>query len=146
MQKRGFLCSTRIPDKIMENNMSVEECWFVYGFKFLNLYIGFLKYHSIGSAAEVDFDWEKVLASKNLIGWCHSHPDHFEVASGTDHKTMRSWVRTLEKSLICCIKCKTTIKGHVCYIFRRNKKTIENQKVKSILIHNLLICQHLTQL
>ena len=66
--------------------MFVEECWFIYGFKFLNLYIGFLKYHSTGSAAEVDFDWEKVLASKNLIGWCHSHPDNFEVTSEEDNK------------------------------------------------------------
>jgi len=121
--------------------MFVEECWFIYGFKFLNLYIGFLKYHSTGSAAEVDFDWEKVLASKNLIGWCHSHPDNFEVTSEEDNKTMRSWVRALEKPLICCIKCKTNKKRQNCYIFKRNQKTIEKQLTKSFLFNNLLICQ-----
>lgn len=84
---------------------SREECWFLYGIRIGAWYIGFLRHHSIGEWASVEFDWEKALESRFLLGWFHSHPDGITTPSSTDHKTMRSWVRTVERPLICGIYC-----------------------------------------
>lgn len=83
----------------------VEECWFIYGLRLGSLYLGFLKYHSSGTAVSVDFDWHKAL-SPLLIGWYHSHPgEKFLTPSSIDDSTMRSWVKGLGHSVLCGIIC-----------------------------------------
>jgi len=103
--------------------MFKERCWFLYGFKIGRIVIGWLKYHSEGETASVEFDWEKGL-NRFLLGWFHTHSDSFGLRpSSEDAKTMRAWVRTLERPLICGImheqKRKKEFLWRVCYLFKR---------------------------
>lgn len=101
-----------------------EKCWFVYGIIIFRLAIGKLVYSSEGKAHSVEFDWEKGL-SKILIGWFHSHPQGCGLyPSFDDERTMKSWVRTIERPLICGIMHKQREHGVFCYLFKReaNKK------------------------
>lgn len=90
-----------------------EDCWFLHGFKFGNVYLGFLSYHSSGERASVEFDWEKAFKSKNFLGWFHTHPGEKHLyPSSTDNKTMRSWIKATSRSFLCGIKCGDE---HMCY-------------------------------
>jgi hypothetical protein len=83
----------------------VEECWFIYGLRLGRIYMGFLRYHSSGTVASVDFDWHKAL-SPLFIGWYHSHPGIKALTpSEIDNSTMRSWIKGLARPLLCGIIC-----------------------------------------
>jgi hypothetical protein len=117
--------------------MFFEQCWFLWGFKIGPFLIGWTTYHSIGETCSVEFDWEKGL-SKFLLGWFHTHPKEISLEpSQEDQKTMRAWVRTLERPLICGIKHETR---YQTYLFKRNqdKKIVYNQ-LKSKMIKTMFI-------
>lgn len=106
-----------------------EECWFIHGIKIGGFYFGRLKYHSIGSWGAVDFDWEKALKSKTLIGWYHSHPSGIGASPSTkDHRTMRSWVRSIDKPLICGFFCDG---DQASFLFYQRKGEIVYSKLYS---------------
>lgn len=101
--------------------MFKEKCWFLYGIQIGRFVIGFLKYDSQGEECFVEFDWKKGLA-KFLIGWFHTHPTGVSLSpSSDDQKTMRSWVRTLEKPLVCGIMHEN--KKLKCYLFKRKTRS-----------------------
>jgi hypothetical protein len=108
----------------------VEQCWFLYGIRLGRLYLGFLRYHSEGTAASVDFDWEKALSPLQM-GWFHSHPGvKFLTPSSRDNKTMRGWVKARAKPLLCGIFCQGEQK---CYCYYKvgmdiNRETIVARK------------------
>jgi hypothetical protein len=82
-----------------------EACWFVYGLRTKALYLGILVRQSTGGPASVDFDWQRAFRHrKHLVGFFHTHPDGVDELSQTDHRTMRGWVTSLGKPLICGIK------------------------------------------
>jgi len=99
-----------------------EKCWFLYGIKIRNITIGYLKYSALGDSVSVEFDWKKCF-SKYLLGWFHTHSTYSSLyPSFEDIRTSRSWVRTLERPLVCGImyEHKTISKmQHSSYIFKR---------------------------
>ncbi|MDD5649834.1 MAG: hypothetical protein PHF86_05340 [Candidatus Nanoarchaeia archaeon] len=100
-----------------------ERCWTLYGFKIGKFIFGWLKYLDEGEEFAVEFDWRKGL-SKFIIGWFHTHPTTVTLnPSKEDKKTMRSWVRTLERPLICGImydhKKRREFLWRNCYLFKR---------------------------
>lgn len=82
----------------------VEECWFVYGLKIFDKFIGFKVYHSSGTPGAVEFNWEKAI-TKFLVGWVHTHPSGSTHVSYTDDKTMNGWAIGLGKPLLCVVVC-----------------------------------------
>jgi hypothetical protein len=84
--------------------MFKEQCWIIYGIKLGAYYFGLLKYESEGEVCSVEFNWKKGM-NRFLLGWFHTHPSHIDLLpSEEDSKTMRSWVRSLEKPLLCGIR------------------------------------------
>jgi hypothetical protein len=89
-----------------------EECWFLYGYRIslqpfsdTMLFIGYQKYHAIGSAVRVEMDYSQA-ANPRVIGWYHTHPyPRGTAASATDNSTMRSWVKSMYRSYLCGIRC-----------------------------------------
>lgn len=88
-----------------------EELWYLYGFRIENfipgkkIFIGFRRYHSEGTEAEVSMDFNTA-NSPYVIGWYHTHPGVSNTAaSSTDNRTMRSWVKAIYKTYICGIRC-----------------------------------------
>lgn len=118
--------------------MFKETCWFLFGIKLGPFYIGKLQFHSRGEECSVEFDWEKGL-SKFLLGWFHTHPHQVSLSpSGEDQKTMRAWVRTLEKPLICGIINESG--EQKSYLFKRDKnKKIVYQSLKTKLLKTFFI-------
>lgn len=82
-----------------------EACWFVYGLRIKDLYLGILVKQSTGGPASVDFDWQRAFKHrKYLVGFFHTHPEGVHELSQIDHRTMRGWVTSLGKPLICGMK------------------------------------------
>ena len=79
-----------------------EQCWFIYGFRRENTWYGFLRHHSVGGPASVNFNWKKA-ANPLIIGFFHSHPSGMINPSNRDDRTMGAWVRSEGRSLICGI-------------------------------------------
>jgi len=103
-----------------------ERCWFLYGFHFRKWYFGMLRYHSTGTAASVEFNWEKAL-SPFLIGWYHSHPGYkFLTPSEIDNKTMRSWIKGLNRSMLCGIFCSIHQR---CYCYYKSVQSTRRESV-----------------
>jgi hypothetical protein len=105
------------------SNQFKEKGWFLYGFIIKRLIIGFMIFDNEGEPHSVEFDWKKGLA-KFLIGWFHSHPRTAPLRPSTeDQRTMRSWVRALDKPLICGIiytqRTKKDSMWRSCYMFKR---------------------------
>lgn len=93
---------------MVEEGSFVERCWFIFGFRFRNLFIGIIVKHSIGSFGGVDFDWRQLLEyetleSKRLIGFFHTHPNQMMQYSSIDVTTMKAWNRSMGRDLICGI-------------------------------------------
>lgn len=80
-----------------------EKCWFIFGKKVKNTYIGWLKYSSEGNPASVSFNWSDA-AKRNLLGFHHTHPDGCLWFSSRDDKTMKAWVRAEGRPLICSVR------------------------------------------
>ena len=103
-----------------------EQCWFIYGLRLGRIYIGFLKYHSKGTAGSVDFDWHKALTPL-LIGWYHSHPGRkFLTPSSIDDRTMRSWIKATNKKLLCGIFCQDEQR---CYCYYKDGMDDDRESV-----------------
>ena len=82
-----------------------EECWIIYGYEWEDDKYGLLVYESEGTAASVDFDWEKVIKNAKIVqGFNHTHPGGHPSPSDIDDNTMKGWVKALGKSLLCGIK------------------------------------------
>jgi hypothetical protein len=113
----------------MNDEGFVERCWFIYGIRLGNIYLGFLKYHSRGTENGVDYqDWKSALNFFH-IGWFHTHPGvGFLTPSQIDNRTMRSWVRARNRPLLCGIFCG---KDKALYEYSRSKDWSKNRN-KSI--------------
>jgi hypothetical protein len=110
----------------MMDESFVEECWFIYGLRLGSIYLGFLKYHSKGTAGSVDFDWHKALTPL-LIGWYHSHPGRkFLTPSSIDDRTMRSWIKATNKKLLCGIFCQDEQR---CYCYYKDGMDDDRESV-----------------
>ena len=115
---------------------SVEWCWFIYGIRIGNQFIGFSKFSGTGSIASVGFDWKKGL-NPFVLGWIHTHPSEYGTRpSGTDDKTMRSWVKGLGRPMISAIACENEI---ACYDYHRAKDRSISRSLMNVEWGDLLI-------
>jgi hypothetical protein len=104
----------------------VERCWFIYGLRLGNHYLGFLRYHSVGTVASVEFDWHKAL-SPLFIGWYHSHPGIKALTpSSTDNATMRSWIKGRARPMICGIFC---AQEQRCYCYYKDGMDYKRESI-----------------
>ena len=117
-----------------------EECWILYGFriKFKEIakkfFIGFQKYHSIGTSSNVVMDY-KVVNSPYVIGWYHTHPGISNtIPSSTDNSTMRSWVKSIYKSYLCGIRCGAHDACYYYYVGGISKQNVTIVKKKVVFI------------
>jgi hypothetical protein len=114
-------------------NSFIERCWFIYGFRLGNLFLGIIIKHSQGEIANVKFNWEKIYDSKYLLGFFHTHPDGMLGYSDTDYRTMRAWVSCMGQDLICGIWNEQR-NLNACYLFKNNKTISKIKCVVSGLI------------
>lgn len=98
--------------------MKAEECWFIRGFKVGSYYFGKLEWHSKGSAASVDFDWEDAMRG-NVLGFYHTHPGGFSTPSTRDDRTMTAWVTAEGRPLLCGIFTGRSEKSQRCYLYTK---------------------------
>lgn len=116
----------------------VEQCWLLYGINIGQFYVGYLKYHSEGTPASVVFDWHTGL-SRFLLGWYHTHVNGSAIPSGTDNRTFRGWVKSINKPFLCGIigidgqKCYKYIKGGI----KRKTSVIYRSVLRSTVCCNL---------
>jgi len=104
-----------------------ERCWFIHGIRIgNNKFAGFLKYHSVGSPAHVHFDWSKAVGK--VIGFYHSHPSGISGPSARDHRTMKAWVISEGKPMICGIFCDGEYRT---FLYFRNGKEITCDEMKA---------------
>lgn len=115
-----------------------ERCWFLFGKKIGKRYIGFLKYHSEGSPAQVAFNWAQASKDK-LIGFLHTHPGGFPGPSARDDKTMKAWVRAEGKPLLCGIES-DGVKRFFLY-YKSYRKSIEAKQLSTKVIGNMVIAK-----
>ena len=119
-----------------------EDCWILYGIRIFNIFIGFKKYHSRGSASEVSFDYDTV-SKKSVIGWLHTHPGVKSITpSATDNRTMRSWVKSFYKSYICGIHCngrEAFYKYRLNGVSKKNVTMVKREKMKIEFIGSFFI-------
>jgi hypothetical protein len=113
----------------------VEDCWFLYGVRLGSIYLGFLKYHSEGTAGSVDFDFQKAMSSPFLLGWYHTHPGSgFLTPSSMDDRTMRSWIKGRARPMLCGIVCAGLQR---CYCYYKdgmddNKETVISRSIVAV--------------
>ena len=111
--------------------MNAEECWFLRGKKYGRYYIGRLDWHSKGTMASVDFDWEEAMQG-DVLGFYHSHPSGMPSPSNRDDRTMGAWVRAEGRPLLCGI---FSGKNQACYLYDRGG----SRRIQSKLIQGFFI-------
>lgn len=112
-----------------------EKCWFLVGKKIGQFYVGKIVYHSQGNTLKVDFDWESAV-NERVLGFYHTHIDGLPYLSDEDETTMRAWVRSEGRSMLCGV---ITDESQSCWIFYRRAKSIRYMRMISFLLGNLFI-------
>ncbi|HNT77942.1 MAG TPA: Mov34/MPN/PAD-1 family protein [Anaerolineae bacterium] len=84
-----------------------EEAAILTGWRRGRLWYGRLRQRAVGLPTEVAFDWGWALAREerhgDVLGFYHTHPAGFPTPSERDVRTMRAWVSSLGKPLLCVI-------------------------------------------
>lgn len=92
--------------------MKNEQCWILLGKTLNSFWCGKLTKMTKGKPTSVTFDPYFVLERDDLLGFFHSHPGMLAIPSGTDHDTMKAWVCSAGKPLICCIIGKDGLRAY----------------------------------
>ena len=78
----------------------------------------------IGTPVSVDFGWQWAMdreeRKKDVIGFYHTHPFGAAIPSARDIRTMRAWVSSLGKPLMCMIEDNDEI---MAYLFETDEDT-----------------------
>lgn len=86
----------------------IEHCWVLIGGRSGPLWHGRLKKLSSGTPTRVAFDFRSIQDREekhgDIIGFYHTHPTFSAIPSGIDHNTMKAWVCSFGKPLICAIR------------------------------------------
>lgn len=94
----------------MENR---EECWVLKGRIIGTFWIARYDRYSVGRIARVAFDPEYVEDNHTqIVGWLHTHPHWIASPSITDLTTMRAWVLSLGRPLLCMIESTTELRAY----------------------------------
>ena len=115
--------------------MFCDDCWFLHGFELGPFYVGRLEYHSSGNGCNVDFDWSEAVRD-SLLGFYHSHGGGDPYISAEDESTMKCWVRSEGRPMLCGV-----ISGNKqrCWVFYRKKGTIRYCSIQSIIVGPVFI-------
>jgi proteasome lid subunit RPN8/RPN11 len=85
-----------------------EESAVLVGYRRGSLWYGRLRQRQVGTPSCVAFDWGWVLGREerygDVIGFYHTHPPSHERPSTRDVRTMRAWVSSFGKPLLCVIE------------------------------------------
>ena len=85
-----------------------EECWLLIGERRGKVYLGQLLQRTTGKPESVDFDAAAALVREeshgDVIGFLHTHPSCEAQPSRRDVNTMRAWVGSFGKPLLCLIE------------------------------------------
>jgi hypothetical protein len=87
---------------------AVEQCAVLIGRREGAIWRAILEQAAVGRPAEVEFDWawtlEREEARGDVAGFYHTHPAGPAALSSRDVRTMRAWVGSLGKPLLCLIE------------------------------------------
>lgn len=90
------------------NSSAIEHCWTLVGKRQGSVWFGQRIQPTTGEPTTVDFDGQWVLAREegegDIIGFYHTHPGGSPDPSARDLKTMRAWVGSFGKPLLCLIE------------------------------------------
>jgi proteasome lid subunit RPN8/RPN11 len=85
-----------------------EESAVLVGYRRGNLWYGRLRRRQVGTPSSIEFDWDWVLGREehhgDVAGFFHTHPPSHERPSARDVRTMRAWVSSFGKPLLCVIE------------------------------------------
>ncbi len=88
--------------------MEVERCWVLIGHRQRPFWYARLLRPTRGKPASVEFDgcWALAREEKfgDVVGFYHTHPSGPLKPSQRDRKTMRAWVGSFGKPLLCLIE------------------------------------------
>lgn len=115
--------------------MFCEECWFLHGVEIGSYYIGRLVYHSKGTAGMVEFDWSKAVES-NLLGFYHSHGAGDPYLSNEDTTTMRAWIRSEGRPMLCGVFGNDK---QQCWVFYRDDGTIKHCPIRTRIMGSFFV-------
>lgn len=85
-----------------------EECWVIVGKWSERRWRGRRTRYSVGEPSAVSFNpkWveDRENQKKDVIGFSHTHPHTPGVPSPTDYATMKAWVMSFGRPMLCIIK------------------------------------------
>ena len=88
--------------------MTVERCWVLLGRRQGPFWYARRQRPTSGDIASVEFDAAWVLdreeSKGDVIGFYHTHPQGSPKLSRRDVKTMRSWIESFGKPLLCVLE------------------------------------------
>lgn len=84
-----------------------EKCWILLGGVQESLWWGRMVKQTEGQPCSVDFNYNWVLNREefygDIVGFCHTHPSFLAHPSSRDDRTMKAWVTSFGRPLVCCI-------------------------------------------
>ncbi len=90
------------------NMESIEHCWVLLGKQVGPLWYGKLRKLSEGTPTRVAFDFRAIQDREerrhDVLGFFHTHPTFAATPSSIDDHTMKCWVASFGKPLICAIR------------------------------------------
>ena len=114
--------TTTTKKRLRRKTPIIEHCWLVVGRRQTNFWLGRRVQPTIGTVASVDFDPYWVIDREenrgDVIGFYHTHPGGRPGPSRRDLNTMRAWVDSLGKPLLCLIEASEEID---CFLFDKSK-------------------------
>ena len=88
--------------------LTVEKCWTLIGRRQGCFWYARRMRPTKGEPASVEFDADWVIereeAKSDVIGFYHTHPSGMPTPSCRDDRTMRAWVASFGKPLLCLIE------------------------------------------
>jgi proteasome lid subunit RPN8/RPN11 len=96
----------------------VEHCWTLVGQHRAPFWLARRMKPTRGEPASVEFDAAWALLREetrgDVVGFYHTHPAGPPEPSARDHRTMRAWVSSLGKPLLCLIESEGKLAAY-CY-------------------------------
>ena len=96
--------------------LTVERCWTLVGSRQGRFWYGRRMRPTRGDPASVSFDAAWVNAREetkgDVVGFYHTHPSGMPNPSERDHRTMRAWVGSFGKPLLCLIEADGTVAAY----------------------------------